>query len=181
MLREHRMWPEMCLLGNTGTNTTTLKGSTLRVQENEIEEKRENWKGLIECRQKSTGSRKNYTSKLTREVWCPWTTQRNHCIIFLLKTKLKSYILRPAYEGPAYYRKKEDRRYKNKEENAHQKNTRYSGLIPLWAAKQLFQVALKLFMTIKMHNTSIRGMQFWDTWVSGLEGTSKEFQRRIQL
>lgn len=34
-------------------------------------------------------------------------------------------------KGQLITEKKEDRRYKNKEENAHQKNTRYSGLIPL--------------------------------------------------
>jgi len=36
------MCPEMYLLRDTGTNTAILKGGTVRIQKNEIREKREN-------------------------------------------------------------------------------------------------------------------------------------------
>lgn len=76
-----------------------IQGNDIKVNMKEQEEKR------INKTQRAWGPKRTNTSnKLTRETQCPWTSQKNHCIIFMLKTKLEhthTHTLRSADKRPA--------------------------------------------------------------------------------
>lgn len=60
-------------------------------------------KRLVRRKGKSTGPKRiNTSNKPTRETWCPWTSQRNHCIIFTLKTNPEHPWLPPPQGQPMH-------------------------------------------------------------------------------